>query len=267
VYIRPLLRGEHGRLGLGHFAASATNLVLISGGPGLYDHRDVEHDMSWANYVTAPLLLAKQGTFSGRSDVLWLIYRPAYMDRWDDDVKARRTEVRRVRKLGFDSYVAMLNRRAHTRNWHLIWFESAGDLWTRLARLRDPISRVWYWGHAAKSGLWLTLGHTRSARPQRPAPGAVVTVKSISDHESLRFRFPRRQPHRFVGCNTANFAREWARVFRVPTEGVEGKVDFRAIEQTGGEPSLVRSAKWRRFDGTRARKPVPIRPLKPVGAR
>ena len=200
MYVRPRLGGEHGRLGLGHLAASATNLVLISGGPGLYDYRDVEHDMSWANYVTAPLLLAKKGIFSGRSDVLWLIYRPAYVDRWDDDVKARRTEVRRVRKLGFDSYVAMLNGRAHTRNWHLIWFESAGDLWNRLARLRDPIGRVWYWGHAAKSGLWLTLSHTRSARPQRPAADAVVTVKSISDHESLRFRFPRRQRHRFVGA-------------------------------------------------------------------
>jgi hypothetical protein len=38
--------------------ATPTNLVLVSGGPGLYDDRDVEHDKSWANYVTPPLLLS-----------------------------------------------------------------------------------------------------------------------------------------------------------------------------------------------------------------
>ena len=53
--------------------------------------------------------------------------------------------------------------------------------------------------------------------------------------------------HRFVGCNTAAFASEWSRVFGVAAEGVEGKVDFSGIHATGGDPTLVGTARWRAF--------------------
>ena len=38
-------------------ACEAELNVLISGGTGPYDNRDIEHDQSWANYVTPVLLL------------------------------------------------------------------------------------------------------------------------------------------------------------------------------------------------------------------
>jgi hypothetical protein len=240
--------------------AGARNLILVSGGPGLYDNRDVEHDQSWANYVTPPMLLSegarKHAAFVGvASEVWWLVYRPAYVARWSDDTRRRTKEVDRIRGLKFDSYISFLEGRARTRGWRLRWFGSADDLWRRLASFRDPISRLWYWGHA-KNDLWLTLEHSSAAVATKPsAPGAVVTVASIAAHAALRSTFVTGSAHRFVGCNTAAFAREWSRVFDVASEGVQGTVDFSAIHATGGEPALVRAARWLRF-----RAAVPARP-------
>jgi hypothetical protein len=265
VYFQTKLSSER-RLGLGELAASPTNLVLISGGPGLYDYRDVEHDKSWANYVTPPLLLtdtrAKHASFVGGSEVWWLVYRPAYLTRWTDDVARRRKSVSEVRRRRLDSYVAVVDQQARARRWGLAWFQSANDLWTRLSSFRDPIRRVWYWGHA-RDDLWLTLAHSSSATPVKPPADAVVTAASIGAHASLRSSFGPGPRHRFVGCNTAAFAQEWARVFRVPTDGVHGTVDFSAIHITGGEPRLVGSAEMRRFDRTGARELAAVPVLQP----
>lgn len=230
----------------------AKNLVLISGGPGLWDNRDVEHDQSWANYVTPPLLLTdtatKKATFVGAAtDVTWLIYKPAYDARFADDAVRRPDPVREIRRQGFSSYVDKLEHQARNRGWRLVWFTSADDLWKRLATFRDPIERVWYWGHA-RDDLWLTLDHSRSAVAVMPTTaGSVVPRTDIAKHSALKASFGAGRPHRFVGCNTATFAAEWSRVFGVSAEGVAGKVEFQAIHRTGGEPSLVGSATWQRF--------------------
>ncbi len=239
----------------------STNLVLISGGPGLFDNRDIEHDQSWANYVTPPLLLtdtrAKRTSFRGSAtDVTWLIYQPAYQDRFADDEARGRQSAADVRRQGFASYTELLERRARDRSWRLRWFTSADDLWRRLDSFRDPIVRVVYWGHA-RNDLWLTLAHSSNSRAVMPTdPGAIVTVASIAGHAGLRSRFGSGAAHRFVGCNTARFADEWTRVFGVGSEGVEGKVDFAAIHRTGGEPSLVAPGVWRSF-AARSRQRTP----------
>lgn len=251
------------------------NFILISGGPGLFDNRDIEHDKSWANYVTPPLLLAEKGGFAGADEaVWWLIYRPAYEARWQDDVRRKRQAVRDVRKRGFTSYVDLLEKRAQAHGWNLRWFTSATDLWRRLHSFRDPISRVYYWGHA-RDDLWLSLGRSGAdGAAVEPAAGAIVTRASLGEHARLRARFqaasnPRRS--RFVGCNTATFARRWAGVFRTRTEGVEGKVDFSAIHQTGGEPSLVAGARRKRYRPVRRREtvetvPAPTQEIAPAVA-
>jgi hypothetical protein len=253
--VRPLLRNPGPSP-----QASHTNLVLVSGGPGLYDDRDVEHDKSWANYVTPPLLLsdtpAKRSTFvGGASEVWWLIYRPPYLARWSDDAAARRASVSDVRHSGFDSYTTLLEARAQARGWRLAWFQSADDMWARFGTFRDKIIQVWFWGHA-RNDLWLTLAHSTSSVPVRPAASAVVTAGSIAANARLRSSFGPGPAHRFVGCNTAAFAQEWSRVFGVAADGVEGKVDFSAIHATGGEPSLVGPARWRR-SAARVPQPVP----------
>jgi len=219
-----------------------TNLVLISGGPGLLDARDTEHDQSWANYVTCPILLQRSGSLVRASEsVWWFVYKPAYVARWEDDVTNKRSSVDEVKKKGFTSYVDMIQRRAEGFGWNLRWLSSAADVWTKLATFADPISRVFFWGHA-RDDLWLSLRHRASdGEAIAPATSEILAVTDID--ASLAGKFSTSgATHRFVGCNTKAFAQAWSSTYSVCAEGVEGKVDFGSIMRTNGEPSLVSGA-------------------------
>ncbi|MCB8978732.1 MAG: S8 family serine peptidase [Ardenticatenaceae bacterium] len=240
------------------------NFILISGGPGLYDDRDIEHDKSWANYVTPPLLLtdteAKRMSFiEADEEVWWFVYKPAYVRRWEDDLKRKRSSVQQIKNKGFTSYVDMIEARARTRGWNLSWFDSATDFWRKLNTFNDPISRVLYWGHAS-GGLWLTLAHSVSSTPVAPDSSAIITTSDIAANAGLAKHF---QPgslsriHRFFGCNTDQFAQIWAKTFNVWGEGYRGKVDFGDIHKTGGEPGLVGSASRKRFSMTGTEITIP----------
>ncbi|MGB7292646.1 MAG: S8 family serine peptidase [Thermodesulfobacteriota bacterium] len=234
-------------------ALKKRNFVLISGGPGLFDDRDVEHDKSWANYVTPPLLLTdteeKRKKFAqADEDVWWFVYKPAYESRWGDDLKVRRKSTKKIKDEGFVSYIDKIEKRAKKRGWNLRWLNSADDLWKELKTFRKgSISRLWYWGHA-RDDLWLSLGHSSASEAVAPESHEIVLVSSIDS--KLRDRFQKGDPkriHRFVGCNTSAFSRVWSKTFKVWSEGVEEKVDFAAIHETGGEPSLVGEAKIKFF--------------------
>jgi hypothetical protein len=240
----------------------ASNLILISGGPGLFATGDPEHDQSWANYVTAPLLLTDTATkrrdFEDGDDVYWFIYQPSYLTRWADDRRRKATAVDDVKASGFSSYVDLLESRASARKWHLRWIHSADMLWTKLRSFNDPIRRIVYWGHA-RDDLWLTItqsGGTASA----PDPSAIVRTADIAryaeakgrDGRAMRLRYPvdAKRKHDWIGCNTDEFAKEWAKRVRVWSQGVEGKIDFKAIHGTGGTPSMVGPAQIRTFDNS-----------------
>ena len=231
-------------------AAMAKNIVLISGGPGLFDTKDIEHDKSWANYVTPPLLKWDGGkaklTGAGNEglDVTWLIYKQAYLDRWDDDKDQGRTSAKTVIDKGFSSYVDMLEHRAADRGWRLFWFTSATNLWQRLWTFQEDIVRLWFWGHA-KNNLWLTLGHDHDAAVM-PDGDTVVKVSDIANATNRLRATVHDDPSvptcRFVGCNTEAFATEWAKTYSARSEGVRGKVEFGGIHTSGGDPSLVKDA-------------------------
>jgi subtilisin family serine protease len=248
-------------------ATSTRNFILISGGPGLFDNRDIEHDKSWANYVTPPLLLTntaeKLKKFAASDEeVWWFIYKPAYVRRWEDDLKQKRKSIKEVKDKGFSSYVNLLEGRAKARGWNLRWFSTADQLWDKLKTFKDPIARVWYWGHAS-GGLWLTLSHSAEARAVAPEPWEIVTIDSIKDNASLKKRFQAGSSarlHRFIGCNTRDFAQKWADTFEVWTEGFDGKIDFSVIhqDQYDGEPSLVGSASRKRFSSNGVEVPESI---------
>jgi hypothetical protein len=235
------------------------NFVLISGGPGPYNTRDIEHDKSWANYVTPPLLMTdtakKLATFSAKDEeIWWFVYQPAYVTRWSDDARsktaARQAEVARVKKLGFSSYVELIKQRAKDRGWNLRWLAEADDLWDKLKTFsKGSISRVWYWGHASDD-LWLSVAHDPSTDVAiAPAAGEIITVSSIDPALKDRFQTGSlSRIHRFVGCNTEDFAKAWSKVYGVWSEGVVGKVNFSSIHSTGGEPCLSDSAGVKYFN-------------------
>lgn len=238
----------------------SSNLILISGGPGKFATGDPEHDQSWANYVTAPLLLTdtapKRKDFADGDDVYWFVYKPAYVARWADDVRRKANAVKLVKDQGFSNYVDLIEGRATERAWNLRWIDSADALWTRLRSFNDPIRRVVYWGHA-RGDLWLTTTLSGGV-VSSPDASAIVRVADIGtyaeakgrDGRAMRLRFPvdAKRKHDWIGCNTGKFAKEWAKRVRVWSQGVEGKVDFKDIHGTGGTPSLVKSAKIHTFD-------------------
>ncbi|MFZ0726841.1 MAG: S8 family serine peptidase [Desulfobacterales bacterium] len=228
--------------------------VLVSGGPGPYDDRDVEHDQSWANYVSPPLLMTdtseKQKKFREKNEeIWWLIYRPAYACRWKDDFgntsTKRQKAIKEVRDQGFTSYLSLLEDRARSRGWNLLWLDDAAGFWNRLETFpKGSISRLWYWGHA-RDDLWLSLGHMSDAKGTAIAPESHEIIRVADIVANLRDRFQVGQPQmisRFVGCNTIAFGKAWANEFKVWTEGVKDKVGFKSIHLTGGEPCLVGSA-------------------------
>jgi hypothetical protein len=220
---------------------STRNLILISGGPSVFDPGDREHhDRSWSNFVDCPLLLSKKPQWIERDEsVFWFIYKPSYVARWQDDVAKRRESTTKITGKGFSSYEALLTTRASEKGWKLKWIESAADFWSRLRTFNDPISRVFYWGHA-RNDLWLSLNHQNHVACE-PEEKAVLRSSSITANQLLKPKFQKGDPsrlHRFVGCNTMTFAREWARVFGVFAEGVTGKVDFESIFDLGGEAKL-----------------------------
>jgi hypothetical protein len=258
MYLRTADSGSLLQPGLAQTTPS--NLVLISGGPGLLDPRDRDHDLGWSNYVDPPLIISRiPGRWASlrgaATQVQWLIYRPAYNRRWIDDWAHSRPSVAEVRSNRFDSYISLLEGRAQDRRWRLIWFYSAEQLWAQLASFR-PIARVCYWGHG-NDNLWLYVRHrSTDGWPMAPDETAVVRYDSINAHAGLRSRFVRGSPHRFVGCNTSRFAQEWSRVFNVDTEGFVGTVRFSGLLNNSGEPTLAPSARPVTFP---AHSPQPVR--------
>ena len=126
-------------------------LVLLSGGPGLFDDRDLEHDKSWANYVTPPLLLHQRKALVEKGeDVVWYVYKPAYEQRWTDDSastrRAQKDAVKEVKDKKFTSYVDLIEGRAKKNGWKLVWISDGNDFYLELTRLpKRSITRVWFW--------------------------------------------------------------------------------------------------------------------------
>lgn len=236
--------------------------IILSGGPGRYDPKDPKHDQSWANYVSPALLRMSRGTLpldKAREEVHWLVYEPAYIARWTDDLTSKRADQRRatqeVKNKGFSDYLDKLRTQAASRGWVYKGLSVAQDFFTYLNILKlQRVSRVWYYGHA-RDDLWLSLEHDSTHQAIEPAAEAVVRLSDIKTLKAFNFvRHDRSRPHRFFGCNTKAFARAWAAHLKVHTEGCAGDVLFDQIYDTWGMPTLDRGARWYQLSHTGAQK-------------
>jgi hypothetical protein len=240
--------------------------LILSGGPGLYDRADKEHDASWSSYVDPVLLKSvdvdartRKRTilkfWAGDEQVLWLIYKPAYVARWKDDVAAGRSAVSAVKKEGFTSYVGLLEGRAKERGWKIGWLNKGDDLWAAIEALpAGSISRTWFYGHA-RDDLWLTLDRSGGVAVMPKAAGSVLRASDVAAHAALRDRFQAApsareaaRTSRIVGCNTAAFAEAWAKAFGQWTEGFQGTVQFKSAHtSTDHEPSRSTGCTLKRY--------------------
>jgi hypothetical protein len=235
----------------------ASNFVIISGGPGLYEPCDPEnHDTGWSNYVDNVLLLQRANKLpmnSGES-LWWFLYKPAYEARWNDDVAKSRTAVNDIKKKGSTSYVDHLEKRAIQYKWNLRWLITGSEFWAKLQTFRDPINRVWYFGHA-RDDLWLYVNHN-GCQAVSPPNAAIIRYSDMASRSSLKSRFRPGGPSydekyssRFYGCNTAKFALTFAKAFGVYAEGAEGKTTFEGVHSSGGDlRSVLTGCTWKKFN-------------------
>jgi hypothetical protein len=235
-------------------------IIMLVGGPGIFASCDPVHDKQWINYFR-PIQLATEGHLYGNSydDIHWVIYEPAYEARWLDDSviswgetagkiyhlgdlglnntrKAHADEVTRalnspVSRLGAINYFEFVKLKALKAGVTYKGIRTADAFWDYLATFRvNSIIAVWYSGHASPAGLFLMLTHDNECSAT-VAKGDLLTIESIYMHATLKDRFVKdtKQPSKFYGCRTADFASKWHEVFEVPTEGAVNKVTYKGI--------------------------------------
>jgi hypothetical protein len=220
--------------------------------------------------------------------VHWLVFAPAYRKRWLDDIKITSSEkkqygwftadtwLHRHRKKTAEavktkrgpkgkpatSYLVRISQICAQNNLVYQPIEKPDDFWNYLARLEDgSISRIWYCGHAAGSGLFLDLHHNIPDTQCTARSSHIVSVNDIQNHSSTikpKIAVDTVKTSEFYGCYTSIFAQKWNEQFEVTTEGAANKITFQAIhkgdptknvlQRLKTQPTNSGSPNWQRFD-------------------
>lgn len=240
-----------------------TNFIILIGGPGLFKGCDRKHDQVWRNYLVLMQLAAKRDLYnkSPNEKVHWVVYEPPYKNRWNDDSvitknekkesdsyglhSIRKSAADRIKAKSATNYLHRARQIADGMNIKYHGINKPSEFWDYLSKMPDKsISRVWYSGHASIKGLMLSLGHGAINVHGNCNAGAIKTdmiyADKIDKYQKLSSKFiiPGKQS-RFYGCNTADFAREWKRIFKVNTEGALGTIDFGVIDSSSSVANVL----------------------------
>jgi hypothetical protein len=232
----------------------AKNFVILIGGPGLFIDCDPRHDKTWLNYVAPMQLAAKDDLYKKDADekVHWFVFEPPYEHRFIDDseitlferveqffVDAELHELRKkaadkVKSKGAKSYINRVKHLASNFGIAYHGLRKVDDFWSKLAEFPDgSLSRVWYSGHAAGTGLFLSLSHDRQCAP---VSNTIVQTSDISTMQTKigpKIDSSSTKVSKFYGCGTKHFAEEWHRTFNVPTAGATHSITFAVLARPG----------------------------------
>lgn len=254
------------------------NFIILIGGPGLFKGCDKAHDQSWRNYFVPMQLAAIDDLYKKLPEetVHWVVYEPAYRERWGDDSvitpeekkqddganlhSIRSTAADKILKTGANSYLHRIQVVAKERGITYKGIQKPTEFWSYLAGQPDEtISRVWYSGHASADGLMLSLVHT-GACVASAKHAEMVMVSSIIDNAVLVKKFRKKSVgfSKFYGCTTLKFAQAWNATFGTPSAGAKNKVDFGVVDSpyTGSDnilariektPTSIGSPEWKEF--------------------
>lgn len=257
---------------------STRNFIILIGGPGVYFACDPVHDKAWSNYVVPMQLAAQKKLYQlDNETVHWVVFAPAYRQRWNDDINITSSEKKEYGIFGKDRYTGerelhrsdtwlhehrkMTAEKVKTKRGpqgkpatsYLVRIsqicsqsgivyrpiEKPDDFWDYLAGLADDsISRIWYCGHAAGSGLFLDLAHDRPEGVCDAVSSNRVKVVDIQNYSATvqrKIAADTDKASEFYGCYTSEFARVWNEQYNVATQGAENKISFQAIYK--GDPN------------------------------
>ncbi len=209
--------------------------IILSGGPArrYYEERKAKpHDRYWANFIdTAVQRIGKLKSKLGPEDeVTWLVYRPAYIERGDEDGK---------------NYIKMIKSMASAINAQtpfnvkLMWFDRTPQLVNYLNRgnnrAENKIVGFEFYGHSNKACFMFDYSSDVDG-----GSVAYLHQNQLSSIERAAFH-----PNAFAqsfGCHSGeSYSRAWRNRFGFPMIGAIGKTDYSA----GGIPvPSSKGGKW-----------------------
>lgn len=240
-------------------AIKPTNFIILLGGPGKFEGCDKAHDQTWTNYLVPLQLAAMKNLYKldVGEKVHWVVYEPAYKNRWDDDSVITKTELKQsdgywlhtnrkdkadaVKIKGAHNY---LHRIEQIANKYKIQFKSIkkpDEFWKYIKSMPDnSISRVWYSGHAGPTGLMLSLQHNSTCGAEAQLSD-MIEIPDITTNHLLAKKFTSKPDKisKFYGCYTSNFSQTWNRKFNVKTEGAVNKIDFGVVDRSSTIPNIL----------------------------
>lgn len=254
----------------------AKNFVILIGGPGLFIDCDPRHDKTWLNYVAPMQMAAKDDLYKKAANeiVHWFVFEPPYEHRWIDDSEItlferveqffvdaelhalRKSAADKVKSKGAKSYLHRVKHLAAGFGITYHGLRKVDDFWTELAKFPDEsISRIWYSGHAAGAGLFLSLSHDRQCTPVSNTVVQTSTISMKSAQIRTKIDSSSTKVSKFYGCGTKYFAEEWHRTFNVPTAGATYSITFAVLAKPGSNvltlieqtPTPQGSPEWKTF--------------------
>jgi hypothetical protein len=209
--------------------------VVVSGGPALRKWENLrvgrdQHDQWWGNFIRpARVHIAEIRERYGRgASISWLVYRPAYTARAEEDEEPLLSFIRSVQ----EKY-----------GCRLVWFSSGNEVIEYINRGRDrrreKVVGFDFFGHSNKYCMMFDYSNQICA-----ASKAWLHVRDIP--RINRKAFSSRAVCKSWGCHTGEaMSAEWKRHLGIPLVGAVGKTDYRWIWQNDGQlPSLARGSRW-----------------------
>ncbi len=215
--------------------------IIILGGPGVYDPRDPAHDRAWYSYYYT----LANGFDSGKikledgETVDWLVYTPAYNERWTDDNKDNKRpkfisdQVKRIiTHFKAKNYLDRIKKwiAGNSTKHRYIGIKTKNSIVSHINSMKaDSVTRLYYSGHSAKRNeLWLDLDHIDPGIPIRPRnKNAVFDADEFKKVKKSVIRTTSKLKSRFIGCNNEIVAQEWNKATGLKSVGYPVTINFK----------------------------------------
>ncbi len=206
--------------------------IIVSGGPALRKWEDLrqeteQHDRWWGNFIRAARARIEELQKRHGSDypITWLVYRPGYVSRADEDGQPLISWIESVR----DKYKVKL-----------IWLNTGMDIINHINtggdRRQKKVIGFEYYGHSNQHAFMMDYSND--------IMGASTAWLHEKDLQKIRPAvFSRRAKCRSYGCKTGeSMSANWRAATGVRMWGAKGKTDY----SNPLKPTLSPGGSWKR---------------------